>query len=104
MLDDILSAIKPREEKVELGGHTLTVRGLASAADVTAMQDNADLTYKLVVRCVFDAEGRPVFTDAHIPSLKGGAKAKLAPLIAAVCRVNGFDVEGDAKNSGAAPA
>jgi hypothetical protein len=104
VLQDILDAIKPREERVTLGGHVLVVREIAIAADVAFMQDNADLTYKLVVRCVFDEAGEPAFDESDIPGLKKAGKTKLLPLIEAVNRVNGFDIEHEAKNSSAAPA
>lgn len=104
MIEELIAALKAREEVVELGGHKLTVRELETAADVAAFQDNNDLQLKLVVRCVFDAEGRPVFTDEDIPALRGTSKTRFAPLLAAVNRVNGFDVEDGAKNSAAAPA
>lgn len=102
MHDDILAAIRPREEPVTVGGLKLVVREMAHAADVASFDDNADLTYKLVVRCVFDEAGAPVFTDDDIPALKAAAKVRLAELVAAVTRVNGFDLAGNAKNSGAA--
>lgn len=100
---ELLEAIKPREERVTLGAHTLVVRELACAADIAAFQDNADMTYKLIVRCTFDEAGEPAFTDEDIPALKAGAKATLLPLIAAVTRVNGFAFEENVKNSAADP-
>lgn len=104
MLAELIAALAPREERITLAGHALVVRELAVAADVSAMQDNVDLTWKLVVRCVFDEAGAAVFTDADIPALKAGSKARLQPLINAVVRVNGMDIEAEAKNSPAAPA
>ena len=103
MKEDIFAALAPREERLELGGHTLIVREIASAADVVVFQDNADMTYKLIVRCVFDEAGEAVFTDGDIARLKSGAKAKLLPLIQAVSRVNGYAIEENLKNSAAAP-
>lgn len=101
MLKDLLEVLRIREEQVELGGHKLVVRELQSAADVAALADNQDLGYKLLVRCVFDEAGAPAFTDDDIPALKAGSKSRLAPLMAAVTRVNGFDSEANAKNSAA---
>lgn len=103
MLEALKVALAPREEKVELGGVALTVREMPSAASVEAMRDNKDLGYKLLVRCVFDAEGKLAFDDADIEALKMSAKMKLAPLLAAVNRVNGLAVEDEAKNSDAGP-
>lgn len=104
MREDLKALLAPREERVTLGSLVLVVREMASAADVAGMQDNVDLTYKLVVRCTFDEAGAAVFTDADIPALKAAGARQLMPLVAAVTRVNGFDVEADVKNSDAAPA
>ena len=103
MRDDLLAAIKPREETVKLGKNVLTVRELETAADVAAFQDGGDMAYKLLVRCTFDAEGASAFTDDDIPAIKRGSKVRLAGLIAAVIRVNGFDAEDNVKNSAAVP-
>ena len=103
MRQELIEAIKPHEERVELGGLTLIVRELACAADITAFQDNADMTYKLVVRSTFDEAGEPAFSDEDIPALKAGAKFALLPLINAVTRVNGFALKENIKNSAAAP-
>ena len=104
MLKDLAEYLRPREERLAFAGRALVVRELESAADVAFMADNEDLSYKLLVRCVFDEAGAPVFTEADVVALKAGAKAKLLPLMEAVNRVNGFDTAGDAKNSGAVPA
>ena len=104
MLEVLREALAPREERVVIGGITLVAREMATAADVEAMQDNKDLGMKMLVRCVFDESGKAVFTDEDIPALKASAKVKLAPLVAAVNRVNGFAVEAEAKNSEAGPA
>lgn len=103
MYRDLAEFLRPREERLSFAGRTLVVRELESAADVASMADNVDLAYKLMVRCVFDEAGAPVFTEADVPALRSGAKAKLLPLMEAVNRVNGFDTEGDSKNSAAAP-
>jgi hypothetical protein len=104
MLEDIRAAIAPREERLELGGKTLVVKELACAADVAAFSEPEDMVYKLLVRCAFDESGALVFTDADIPMLKAGARRAMLPLIEAVNRVNGFDLEANVKNSEAAPA
>ena len=103
MREELLKAIQPREERITLGPHTLVVRELAAAADIAAFQDNADMTYKLIVRCTFDETGEPAFTDEDITALKAGSKLTLLPLITAVTRVNGFALEENVKNSAAAP-
>ena len=104
MLPDLLEAIQPREKEITLGGRKLVVRELSGEADTSAMQDNQDLTWKLLVRCVFVAEsGEPAFTDKDIPALRRGAKLRVKPLVDAVIEVNGMDIEAEAKNSAAAP-
>lgn len=99
----ILAALAPQEERLELWGHTLVIRELASAADVVRVEDDDNLTYHFIVRCTFDEAGEPLFTDDDIPQLKACSKAKLLPIIEAVSRVNGLWVNGNAKNSEAAP-
>lgn len=104
MRADLLAAIKPREEPVTLGPHKLVVRELAIAADVVALQDNVDMTYKLAVRCVLDAAtGEPIWTDEDIPALKAGAKFAMLPVMEAVQRVNGLSIEDNEKKSEASP-
>lgn len=103
MLADLLEAIRRREETLTIGGVKLVVRELAKGVDVGPMEDNVDLSYKLVVRSTFDEQGNPVFTDDDIPALKGGAKLALEPLFSAVSRVHGLDLGAETKNSAAAP-
>jgi len=86
-----------------LGGHTLIVRELETAADVAAFQDGADGAYKLLVRCTFFEDGSPAFADENIDAIKHASKRKIVSLIAAVTRVNGFDIEENVKNSAAVP-
>ena len=93
----LLALLAPRSEAVALGERVLTVRELSSAADTMAFADNADLSFKLLVRCVVDAAGEPVFADADIPALKESSRLRLLPLIEAVRRVNGFDAEDNEK-------
>ena len=104
MLKDIAELLKPREEQLKFAGREVTVRELDAAADVSAFGDNQDLSWKLLTRCVFDAGGKPLFEDADIAELKRGSRRRLRPLIEAVSRVNGFDLETEEKNSDAAPA
>lgn len=94
MLADILEALKPRTETVELGGQVLTVRELEMEADLGGDDNHV---WRLMVRCTFDAQGHQVMDDADIPQLKKSGKGKLLPLYMAVCRVNGLDTEADAK-------
>ena len=104
MLEALKNALAPMEEKVSIGGVELVVREMPHAADVVALEDQTDLGYKILVRCVFDADGAPVFSDEDIPALKAAGKLKLAPLMKACNKVNGLLVEEAAKNSEAAPA
>lgn len=104
MRDQLLAFLAPREERITVEGESLIVREMGTAADAQAFRDGKDATYKFIVRCVFDAEGNPVFTDEDIPALKRASKLKMAPIISAVNRVMGFDLEDDVKNSSAVPS
>ena len=92
-----------REEPITVGDRRLVARELEAAADTAAFLDQEDLSYKLIVRCVFEEDGSPAFTDDDIQTLKSGSRVKLQPLVDAVNRVNGLDVRAEAKNSDAGP-
>lgn len=100
----LLAALAPREETVEIAGQPVVVRELQSAADTEALRDQTDAQFKFLVLCCFAPDGSPCFDMADVPTLKASARKGLAPLLAAVARVNGFDVEGAEKNSAAGPA
>lgn len=105
MIRELLEHLQRREERVEIGGVTLVVRELESAADVASLRvkDATERNHRLIVLCTFDAEGKTrVFSDEDVPALMAGSKVKLNPLIDAVARVNGFDEEANRKNSPAA--
>ena len=102
--EDLLAFIAPREEEVMLDGKKLVVREWPVAADAAWFQDQQDTQFKFVVQCVFDEAGAQLFTSADIPAIKAGSSSKLMPLIAAVNRVNGFDLEHERKNSEAVPS
>jgi hypothetical protein len=103
MKDELLAAFAPQEERIEVAGRKLVVRELTAAADTAAFHDNVDMSWKLLVRCVFDGKGNPVFTDDDIPALKKSGKVKLKPVSDAVLRVNGYNTGELEKNSGAGP-
>jgi hypothetical protein len=99
MRSEIAEAIKPREEEILFAGHKLIVRELPSAADLSVEEDAG---YRLLVACTFEADGvTPAMTAEDIPALRAGSRKKLAPLVEAVHRVNGFDGAGDVKKSDA---
>lgn len=102
MLDELMGFLRPRSEEVVLGNVTLTVRELPSDAETQSFRDSTDSIYKWIVRCTFAPDGNPVWTDDQIPSLKAAPQKKLAPLMMAVARVNGWDLKGDEGNSSAA--
>lgn len=83
-----------------MAGATYIVRTLPDGETVSG----ADTMLEFVVRCTFDAEGRPAFTDQDIPALKAAPHVLKAPLLRAVARVNGFDAPAEEKNSEAAPS
>ena len=104
MLADILEAIKLREERVKFAGKELVVRELSTAAKLSSGKGEEDNFYHLFIACVYEEDGETLALNAEsIPALKAGSRNKLAPLILAVTRVNGLDVEAEAKNSEAAP-
>jgi len=104
MRDDLLQAIKPREETVKLGELTLVLRELQTASDVSEFKDDGDRAYKLLVLCAFHEDGTPAFSDDDIPALKAASKSKVGMLTGPLMRVNGFDIEENVKNSEADPS
>lgn len=119
MIHEILEAIRRREESVEALGRRFLVRELdASQSFRTEPELQAKLEtlglapddlifWKCFVRCVLEDEeggGAMPFTDEHIPQLCRGSRLKLAPLVNAVNRVNGFDPDENEKNSSAVQA
>lgn len=102
-MSDLLQLLKTREERVTLEGVELIVREVQAAADTVAFTEPGDFIFKLVVASTFAADGSPAFTYDQVPALKAASKLKLAPLIAAALRVNGRDIEAEAKNSEADP-
>ena len=104
MRDEALKFLAAREEKVKLGQLEVTVREMQSAADVSALSEDGDSAWKMVVYSTFDADNQPLFKLEDIPALKATARTRMKPLVDAVMRVNGFDSEYEAKKSEAAPA
>lgn len=104
MLKDIADYLAPREEKVQFGGVTLRIRELTAADNVELTRGGDDLSYRLLICCVFLEDGTPAFTMEDVEELKKASTAKLVPLVTAMNKVNGFDIEHEAKNSDAAPS
>ena len=104
LLEDLL---RTREQAVELGGIKLHVRELESAADLLIQGEEklpeGELGWRMLVMCTFGEDGKLAFSKDDIPALKASSKWKLAPLIQAVNKVNGFDGDAEAKNSDAVP-
>lgn len=100
MHQDILEAIQRRKKEVKIGGRTLVVCEPAAAADLglTGEEDTQERYWKILVACVLDEEGKPVFTAEDIPALKDGGRWKLAQLTTAINEVCGFDAEHEQKN------
>lgn len=96
----LLDALAPREEPIELLGDKLVVRELSEDADAQAFAGDVDDLYRFVVRCTFDqVSGEQVFTDEDIPMIKSRSKTRLAPLLHAVGRVNGWEGDDEVGNS-----
>lgn len=102
MIPDILEFLAPREEKIQFGGRTLVIKEMTSNTETESLRDKVDVSWKILVLCVFREDGTALFTNDDIPRLKASSTSKIAPLINAVNRVNGFNVEDEAKNSDAA--
>lgn len=100
-MSDLLKLLAAREERVTLQGVTLLVREVAAAADVSALANADDMIFKLIIACTFVESGDPAFTLDDMPRLKSASNVRLQPLMAAVLRVNGMDIEAEAKNSAA---
>lgn len=103
MREDLIAALAPQKEAVEFAGQTLYAHELDCATDVPTEGNPVDMSLKLVVLCIRDAAGQPVFGDADLAALKRSSRNRVKPLIDAVLRVNGFTVEAEAKNSDAGP-
>lgn len=107
MKEEIRKFIEPRSETIAWAGVKVVIRELDTAADLSAAPDPSDAAYWLLVRCAFYEDGTPVFAEADIEVLrskKGKASTrKIAPLLRAVNRVNGLDLEDEVKNSVAGP-
>ena len=100
-----LTAFLRRSEEVEVNGAKFIVRELPTAADMTAMRDNADHSYLLLIGCVFCEDGiTPAFSASDIPDIKEQTSVfRMEKLYRAVHRVNGLDAEAEVKNSEAVP-
>lgn len=97
MLAGFLEALKPREERVELGGHVLVVREAGKFSDLAALKGKDDSVYRMLVLCTFAEDGTPAFTEADLADLKSCSQMRLLPLVEAVNRVNGFDLKDNEK-------
>jgi hypothetical protein len=102
MLTELFEFLKAREERITIGGQTLVIKEMTGNADRKPLTDGVDVDWKILVRCVFKEDGGQLFSDADIPKLKDSGTTKVGPLLKAVYRVNGLDVEAEAKNSEAA--
>lgn len=104
--------LKLREERVPFLGKTYLVSEVTAQASLYAdaavekqlaeanLESDVLLYWKMFVRSVTSdtLERAQLFTDADIPELARGSRMKLAPLMGAVDRVNGFNAEANAKN------
>lgn len=104
MREDLKAFLAPREERITFAGVELLVRELETAAEFEQVSDDVDWRFLVMVKCVFLPNGEPAFTRDDIADLKKSSRTKLLPIVAAVNRVNGFQVEIEEKNSGAGPS
>lgn len=107
MKEEIRKFIEPRTETLTWAGQKIVVRELDTAAELGNQPDAEDAAYWLLVRCAFFEDDTPVFAESDIPLLRSKkgrvSTRKIAPLLRAVNRVNGLDLEDEVKNSGAGP-
>lgn len=104
MHQDILEAIKVREEKITFAGHVLVVREASNAAEI-GQKGDADIVYRLMVACLFEEDGQtPALSEADITALKAGGRKRVGELVDAVLRVNGLNAEEEVKKPEAGPA
>ena len=104
MLNDLAEFLKQREERLEFGGVKLVVRELDGSADNSALTEATDVerSWFILVRCVFrEDNGERAFSDEDVPMLHKKSPMVTARLVNAVNRVNGFNIEEEAKNSDA---
>ena len=99
-----LEGFKRRSASVESGGKTFVVRELPTAADVVNMRDDPDHSLRVLVACVFEADGvTPAFSVEDIPDIKKETGLhSMMKLVTAVHSVNGLNLEAEVKNSEAA--
>jgi hypothetical protein len=101
MLEDLAELYKDREERVKHGRLTLVVRQWDGSDREWVFQDPSDVTWRLVERCVFRENGERAFDKNDVETMK--KKPLIAgQLVPVVNRVNGMDLEEEAKNSDAA--
>jgi hypothetical protein len=105
LLEDLAEFLKLREERITFGKVKLIARELDGSADNAILREPEDRSWRLLVRCLFREDtGEQAFDDADIKALKRKSPVTTSKLVEAVNRVNGFDIEDEAKNSDAAQA
>lgn len=92
MKQELLDALKCREEKIEIAGRTVIVRELAAGDATESLIDNPDAAYKLLTLCVFDEAGNRIFSDDDIPALKATSRGYVKALMGVVNRIALSDV------------
>jgi hypothetical protein len=98
MLDDLAELYKDREEKVKHGKAVLVVKQWDGSEKKWVFEDPDDIQWRLIERCVFRENGERAFTRKDVDKLRSKPLVS-GQLAAAVSRVNGLDLEQEAKNS-----
>ena len=87
MRNELLEALKPSVEILELAGRKIHIREL-TCEDAEAISAGDDAAYKLIVLCTFDADGNRIFGDEDIPALKKAGRGHLMQIMNAVNKIN----------------
>jgi hypothetical protein len=97
MNQDLIDALAPQRETVEIGGKKFVVKEVEFATDVVSLLAEADGPLRLLTACVECEDGTPAFTIDDVPVLRTRALLKVQTLLKAAYRVNGISTEATEK-------
>jgi hypothetical protein len=94
---NLIDALKTRQETVAIGGQNFVITEIEFAVDAAALVNQQDGMLHLLVACVRDEAGAPVFKTDDIAGMKTMSYLRMQQLIQAALRVNGFSAEDNEK-------